>query len=51
MSFVDGVQNDATSSFSSEQLLAITVNQVAAYLNMKAYDNPKPKPNLALTYP
>lgn len=49
MSFIDGVQNDATSSYSCEQLLAITVDQVAAYLNMKAYDNPKPKPNLAHT--
>jgi hypothetical protein len=35
---------DATSSFSRDQLLAITVDQVAAYLNYKAYGTPTPGP-------
>ena len=37
MSFVDGVDYDTSASFSEEQLLAISANQVAAYLNLKAY--------------
>jgi len=40
ISFVDGVDYDTSASFSEEQLLAITANQVAAYLNMKAYGKP-----------
>ena len=42
MSFMDGVQYNTTSAFSREQLLAITANQVAAYLNNKAYGTPTP---------
>lgn len=44
MSFIDGVTYDASSSFSREQLLAITADQVAAYLNFKAYGKPSPGP-------
>ena len=45
MSFVDGVDYDTSASFSKEQLLAITANQVAAYLNLKAYGTPTPGPS------
>ena len=45
MSFVDGVDYDTSASFSKEQLLAITANQVAAYLNLKAYGTPTPGPH------
>ena len=44
MSFIDGVKYDATSSFSHDTLLAITADQVAAYLNYKAYGMPTPGP-------
>ena len=44
MSFIDGVKYDATSSFSRDKLLAITADQVAAYLNYKAYGTPTPGP-------
>jgi len=44
MSFIDGVTYDTSSSFSCEQLLAITADQVAAYLNFKAYSKPSPVP-------
>ena len=40
MSFVDGVDYDTSASFSEGQLLAITANEVAAYLNLKAYGKP-----------
>ena len=42
MSFVDGVDYDTSASFSEEQLQAITANQVAAYLNLKAYGKSTP---------
>jgi hypothetical protein len=45
MSFIDGVDYDTSASFSEEQLLAITANQVAAYLNLKAYGKPTPGPS------
>jgi hypothetical protein len=45
MPFVDGVDYDTSASFSKEQLLAITANQVAAYLNLKAYGTPTPGPS------
>ena len=44
MSFIDGVKYNATSSFSRDKLLAITADQVAAYLNYKAYGTPTPGP-------
>ncbi len=45
LSFIDGVQYNTTSTFSREQLLAVTADQVAAYLNNKAYGTPTPGPN------
>ena len=45
ISFVDGVDYDTSASFSKEQLLAITANQVAAYLNLTAYGTPTPGPS------
>ncbi len=45
LSFIDGVQYNTAFTFSHEQLLAVTVNQVAAYLNNKAYGTPTPGPN------
>jgi hypothetical protein len=45
MSFIDGVQYDGTSPFSRDQILAITADQVAAYLNSKAYGMPTPGPD------
>lgn len=43
--FIDGVDYDISSSFSWEQLLAITADQVAAYLDMRAYSTPTPGPD------
>ncbi len=45
MSFIDGVHYDATASFTRDELLAITADQVAAYLNKKAYGTPSPSPD------
>ena len=45
MSFIDGMDYDTSASFSEEQLLAITANQVPAYLNLKAYGTPTPGPS------
>ena len=45
MSFIDGLDYDTSSSFSEEQLLAITANQVAAYFNLKAYGKSTPGPS------
>ncbi len=45
MSFIDGVQyNTITPSFSHDQLASITADQVASYLNKKAYGTPSPGP-------
>ena len=45
MSFIDGVQyNTIAPSFSSDQLAAITTDQVASYLNKEAYGMPSPGP-------
>ena len=45
MSFINGVHYDATASFTRDEFLAITADQVAAYLNKKAYGNPSPSPD------
>ena len=45
MSFIDGVQYTTNSSFSRDTLAAVTADQVAAYLNNKAYGMPSPGPN------
>ena len=45
LSFIDGVHYNTASTFSCEQLLAVMVDQVAAYLNNKAYGTPTPGPN------
>ena len=45
MSFIDGVHYDSSSSFSRYQLVLITADQVASYLNKKAYGTPSPGPN------
>ena len=45
MSFVDGVQYPKTSTFSRDQLAAITAEQVAAFLNKKAFGTPVPGPD------
>jgi len=44
LSFIDGVQYPKTSTFSCNQLAAITVEQVAAFLNKKAFGTPVPGP-------
>ena len=45
MSFFNGVQyNTIVLSFSHNQLAAITADQVASYLNKKAYGTPLPGP-------
>ena len=43
--FIDGVQYNTTSTFTCEQLLAVTTDQVTAYLHNKAYVTPTPGPN------
>ncbi len=46
MSFIDGVQyNTIAPSFSRDQLASITADQVASYLNKKAYGTPSPGPD------
>ena len=45
MSFVDGVQYPKTSTFSRDQLAAITAEQVAAFLDKKAFGTPVPGPD------
>ena len=45
MSFIDGVQYPKTSTFSRDQLAAITAEQVAAFLNKKAFGTPVPGPD------
>ena len=44
MSFIDGVQYPKTSTFSCDQLAAITAEQVATFLNKKAFDTLVPGP-------
>lgn len=45
MSFIYWVHYDTALTFSREQILAIIDNQVAAYLNKKAYGMPIPGHN------
>ncbi len=45
MSFIDGVQYPKTSTFSCDQVAAITAEQVAAFLNKKAFGTPVPDPD------
>ena len=40
LSFIDGVQYNTASTFSHEQLLAVTADQVTTYLHNKAYSSP-----------
>ena len=44
MSFIDGVHYDSSASFSRDQLVAITAEQVAAFLNKKAFGTLVPGP-------
>jgi hypothetical protein len=44
MSFIDGDQYPKTSTFSRDQLAAITAEQVVAFLNEKAFGTPVPGP-------
>lgn len=44
MTFIDGVQHDASASFTCNEILAITSKQVTYYLSNKAY-------NIAYLYP
>ena len=45
MSFINGVHYDATASFTCDELVAITADQVTAYLNKKAYGTLSPSPD------
>ena len=44
MSFIDAVQYPKTSTFSRDQLAAITAEQVATFLNKKAFGTQVPGP-------
>ena len=45
MSFIDGVQYATNDSFSWDELAAITAEQVAAFVNKKAFGTPVPDPD------
>ena len=49
MLFINGVHYYATASFTRDELLAITADQVAAYLNKKHMVFPPPPPMIART--